>query len=204
MPVLDMVGRTFGHLTVIKRSGSKNGQAMWRCQCDCGKTVAAIHGSSLRRGLTKSCGCGKALEMTGRRFGRLTVLSRNGSKNESALWRCRCDCGQEKTIRGDALRGGLTKSCGCLPRGSVPGQRQKEVVEYTAVHRRIRRLRGSASQYDCPCGKPAYHWSYDWLDPNQMVSSKEQSFGLVYSLDPARYRPMCVTCHSAYDSALTL
>lgn len=58
----------------------------------------------------------RAKDMTGLRFGRLTVLERAGSKNGLATWRCRCDCGKETTVAGDVLRNGNTRSCGCLQR----------------------------------------------------------------------------------------
>lgn len=60
----------------------------------------------------------KAIDMTGMRFGRLTVMERDGtyrSRWQSVpLWRCRCDCGKETVVRGDSLRFGRTMSCGCL------------------------------------------------------------------------------------------
>lgn len=56
----------------------------------------------------------KLIDLTGQRFGRLIVIERCGSHNGSALWRCKCDCGNEKTINGAQLRNGSTRSCGCL------------------------------------------------------------------------------------------
>lgn len=53
-------------------------------------------------------------DMTGYRFGRLFVLDRDGSKHGNAAWRCRCDCGTEKTISGNEMRNGGTVSCGCF------------------------------------------------------------------------------------------
>lgn len=53
----DMTGMTFGRLTVIDRDLSKKGGAAhWNCICNCG-TMKSISGSSLREGLTQSCGC---------------------------------------------------------------------------------------------------------------------------------------------------
>ena len=49
-------------------------------------------------------------QLTGQRFGKLTVVNRH----ERGSWWCLCDCGQEKPIRGCHLRAGRTKSCGCL------------------------------------------------------------------------------------------
>lgn len=54
-------------------------------------------------------------DLTGQRFGRLTVLERAGSDNhERATWRCLCDCGQLHTVAGYALVQGHIKSCGCV------------------------------------------------------------------------------------------
>lgn len=61
---------------------------------------------------------GKVIDLTGQRFGMLTVIERapkpEGSHSTSAFWRCRCDCGNEKIISGNVLRAGKSKSCGCL------------------------------------------------------------------------------------------
>lgn len=53
-------------------------------------------------------------DMSGVKFGILTVIERSGSKGHRALWLCKCDCGKETTVRGKYLRSGHTKSCGCL------------------------------------------------------------------------------------------
>ena len=47
-------------------------------------------------------------------FGRLVVLERVGERGKQALWRCRCTCGNNIDIVGSSLKGGDTKSCGCL------------------------------------------------------------------------------------------
>ena len=54
----DLTGLKFGRLTVIQRSGTKNGHVAWLCKCDCGKTVVTI-GNLLKSGKSKSCGCKK-------------------------------------------------------------------------------------------------------------------------------------------------
>jgi len=59
----------------------------------------------------------KALDLVGHTYGRLTVVARAGSdKRGNATWRCTCVCGTERTIPGDHLRRGNTKSCGCWDR----------------------------------------------------------------------------------------
>lgn len=55
------------------------------------------------------------IDVTGKVFGRLTVLRRSEMKVEGAVkWLCRCECGKEVLIRGASLRSGNTSSCGCL------------------------------------------------------------------------------------------
>ena len=57
----------------------------------------------------------KPVDLAQRRFGRLTAIERAGSdKQYNKLWLCRCDCGGMAIIRGDNLRKGRSKSCGCL------------------------------------------------------------------------------------------
>lgn len=58
------------------------------------------------------------IDLTGRTFGRLVVLSKVGvAKNGNALWLCRCSCpdATEKVVRADALKAGQV-SCGCWAR----------------------------------------------------------------------------------------
>lgn len=57
----------------------------------------------------------KKIDLTGKKFGRLTVLAESGrNKNNHIIWLCKCDCGNEKNVLGDSLRRGHTLSCGCL------------------------------------------------------------------------------------------
>lgn len=59
----------------------------------------------------------KGKDISGQRFGRLTVLCLAGrSLGHVAYWVCVCDCGEETIARGTSLRDGSIKSCGCLGR----------------------------------------------------------------------------------------
>lgn len=53
-------------------------------------------------------------EMVGERFGRLIVIEKDHNQNRGTYWKCQCDCGNIKSVRGDHLQGGKTKSCSCL------------------------------------------------------------------------------------------
>lgn len=57
--LIDLTGRKFGHLTVIKRGeNDKYNKPQWLCQCDCGNLdLKLISGNSLTTGKTMSCGC---------------------------------------------------------------------------------------------------------------------------------------------------
>ena len=55
---IDITGKRFGRWTVIGRSGSERGMAMWDCICECG-AHGRIYGIHLRRGNSNSCGCRK-------------------------------------------------------------------------------------------------------------------------------------------------
>lgn len=52
------------------------------------------------------------IDIAGRKFGRLVVVSYYGGPRQS--WICRCDCGTDTIVRGDSLKSGRTQSCGCL------------------------------------------------------------------------------------------
>lgn len=55
--------------------------------------------------------------LSGKKFGRLSVKHLSGfNKHGSAMWRCRCDCGNVGTFKGISLRNDDTKSCGCWKR----------------------------------------------------------------------------------------
>lgn len=51
---LNLIGKTFTYLTVVKYLGRSN----WLCECRCGK-IYPVLGVYLRNGKTKSCGCRK-------------------------------------------------------------------------------------------------------------------------------------------------
>ena len=54
------------------------------------------------------------INLTGKRFGKLVVLSRSTKRSHGSIyWNCHCDCGREKIINGANLRRGITRSCGC-------------------------------------------------------------------------------------------
>ena len=58
----------------------------------------------------------KCLNLTGQRFGKLTVLTFKGRYNHQTWWHCKCDCGKDVVTSTNRLKNGQTKSCGCYNR----------------------------------------------------------------------------------------
>ncbi len=125
---------------------------------------------------------GKLINMTGQRFGRLTVKEYAGDSK----WLCKCDCGNLVEIRTSNLTNGHTKSCGCLAReqSSVNGKKAlmdlegKEFGNLTAV------------KYDtaikkwlcqCKCGNTCY------VSQNNLLRGTRgtKSCGCISDLDKA-------------------
>lgn len=57
--LIDLTGKTFGHWTVIRRAPNKGKRVFWLCRCVCG-TEKIVQGTSLKNGVSKSCGCKKS------------------------------------------------------------------------------------------------------------------------------------------------
>lgn len=70
---------------------------------------------------------GKLIDLTGRIFGRLKVLSRV-NPHASSTWLVRCTCGVEKVVLGTSLKDGSTKSCGCLRRERARRKRLSDTM----------------------------------------------------------------------------
>ena len=72
------------------------------------------------------------IEMIGKTYGRLTVLNETKVKDFQTYYMCKCECGNFKEVRGDALRSGKTVSCGCTQVETRHnfGNRVKRLVDY--------------------------------------------------------------------------
>lgn len=58
----------------------------------------------------------EAQNLTGQKFGQLSVLSfdHKDEKSRKKFWKCQCDCGNTVIVYQNHLKSGHTKSCGCL------------------------------------------------------------------------------------------
>lgn len=62
-------------------------------------------------------------DLTGRKFGKLTVIERaENAKNGRVRWLCKCECGNSIAVLSYSLKRGQTKSCGCLKHMSPPNK----------------------------------------------------------------------------------
>ena len=144
MEVKDLTGKRYGNLVVTGRAPSRGGHTYWNCRCDCGNECQA-ESFHLKSGHTKSCGClrkkraqRKGKDLTGKRYGRLTVLAPVREADGSVkFWKCRCDCGNEVICLKDNLLGKYTRSCGCLRNETRKSNMKKAIhfVEGTCVER---------------------------------------------------------------------
>jgi len=82
---------------------------------------------------------GKAIDLTGQRFGRLAVVEMAGhNKHGQRLWRCICDCGNDAEVLGFLMRRGETQSCGCLQReatSAINKSHGKSKSQIWCIHR---------------------------------------------------------------------
>lgn len=121
--IIDISGKQFGDLTPIKYIAN----GVWECRCICGNIVKKQI-SHLMDGRARSCGHNniKLIDLSGERFGRLTVLEYVGHKT----WKCKCDCGNVKNILGVNLRNGSTISCGCAQNSFTRDELVEKILEY--------------------------------------------------------------------------
>jgi hypothetical protein len=63
----------------------------------------------------------KRIDLVGKQFGRWTVVASAGTvgkkRSKESVFLCRCECGTERLVRGEGLRKGTSKSCGCANPG---------------------------------------------------------------------------------------
>lgn len=117
----NVIGQTFGELTVIRYLRVQDGQAIYLFQCSCGKYVEYPM-NRVKQGNTNSCGHlwtdwndSYKKDVIGKRFSKLVVQSYVGiDKHGSTLFECLCDCGNTTVLPRYSLVENRTHSCGCM------------------------------------------------------------------------------------------
>jgi hypothetical protein len=152
-----LIGKKINAWTILQPSKYENAKQYWTCKCDCG-TIKDVSESNLLQDKTKSCGCLKEskpgalfVNIKGQRFGRLVALEYvKNKKGTKALWRCKCDCGNEITTESALLRTGKTKSCGCIRHEyldtSIIGKRFGKLIVKS-----FSRMQDTDSYWNCKC-----------------------------------------------------
>lgn len=167
-PLKNRVGETYGRLTVIERAENQGRRVAWLCRCECGNTCVVL-GDSLQSGNTRSCGClndegrkkvGKnnKIDLTGQKFGKLTVIKDTGrrrktganNKGSSIYWLCQCDCGNICEVEGSNLKTGNTMSCGCIGKSQGEFLIEKILKENNFVYVNNQTLPGKSPIYKAP------------------------------------------------------
>ena len=118
---------TSSGVKVISFAESRNGEAIWNCECPICHNVWQVRGSHLNEpkpvSMCKKCSSLKNLktikvpyfkDLTGQRFGKLVALEKIERKGKTYFWKCQCDCGNICEKEAQYLLNGDTKSCGCL------------------------------------------------------------------------------------------
>ena len=145
MRKINLIGQTFSFLTVLEDDGTRasNGGIKWKCQCVCGN-ITYVTTTNLIKNKIKSCGCkrtelnrlGHIKDLTGQRFGRLVAIEYvKTDDNSNALWRCKCDCGNEKIAPSITLVRGDCNSCGCLKNEQIKDITGQTFGKLTALYR---------------------------------------------------------------------
>lgn len=74
------------------------------------------------------------IDLSGKKFGRWSVVGAPESRDGRVYWDCLCDCGTRKSILGDNLRQGYTVSCGCYRDEKVSERQATHRCSHTKVH----------------------------------------------------------------------
>lgn len=214
------MNKVAGNLTIISRENTAR-TTKYICECSCGNRINLTKGQ-LNKIKVRSCGCipNGLLDKRGQKFNKLTVLNYHSCKNESHLWECICDCGNNTLVSTSDLSTGHKKSCGCLsklPKGQAALNTHFRIYTKGAASRGydFNLTKGefkSIVSDDCHyCGEsPKYKTSKDFTICNgnikvNGIDRKDNTVG--YVLDNCV--PCCDSCNflkgpMGYDDFITL
>ena len=96
---------------------------------------------------------GKFIDLTGQRFNNLVILSRTTKPGQPIKWKCQCDCGNIFEARGNDIKNGKIKSCGCLRKKQARNLNFKDITNQRFG--RLVALKNTHNGYwqcQCDCG----------------------------------------------------
>lgn len=114
----------------------------------------------------------RIIDIIGMKYGKLTVESYSHSHNNKTYWNCICECGNHTIVRGDQLKSGNTKSCGCLvhdPRGKAHNRKDLTGMifgDLTVLGYAGTKLRKAMWLCVCKCGRTSIVFSNNLLSGN--------------------------------------
>lgn len=121
---------------------------------------------------------GQPLDLTNKKFGRLTFISRSHiNKYKSWIWNCKCDCGKECKSSGTAAKQGKLVSCGCFRSEQIKKTLIKNIVgqkfnRLTVIEETKERSSGSVLwKCLCDCG------NFTYLTKNMLSTGSVKSCG---------------------------
>jgi len=163
------------------------------------RSTRAIYSKARRMGLFRSNRYGER-DIAGLRSGKLTAIEPTKMRHpdNSVIWLCRCDCGNEKLYPTYYITGKQIKSCGCVYKVSDQGNVSALLRTYKSLAKKRGLVWGLSRtrfnyliRLDCEyCGSA----------PSQKVSSSSRNNPLVYNgvdrVDPQRGYEInnCVPC----------
>lgn len=89
-------------------------------------------------------------DISGQRFGKLTVIGLHHINNSSCYWLCKCDCGNEKVVRGGDMKRGKINSCGCIKREKTALLKYKHGECHSRLYVVWQRMKDRCLKPSCP------------------------------------------------------
>ena len=104
---------------------------------------------------------GKFNDLTGQKFGRLTVIKRVENKGQYVCWLCECECGNKKIVKARCLTKGETLSCGCLKKETKEDLTGQKFGRLTVIGQADRDKRNKVRWLcECECGNMTITYGY--------------------------------------------
>jgi hypothetical protein len=123
----------------------------------------------------------KVKDITGQRFGRLTVLELAGTdKARNYTWLCRCDCGTEKVVSRCNLINGSTKSCGCQSRERLTKHGKSNTRLYRVWATTVYSRKGVGACEEWRNSFPAF---YAWAMSHGFQEDAPKGESFIYRID---------------------